>query len=1316
MPDTVQLLDPEGQPRDVPFAAAAGLLTSGWRSPTPADTLLQADQAAAEQDYGGASGAAKAAAYGLLRGGTLTLSDVGFRALGADARDLKGYQRQNPGVSIGAEILGGLAPALAAPGTLLARTPTGAVSGIGRSIVQSAEGAGSLARAGAAAAGAAIEGGIYGGGQYLSQVALEDKPLAAEGFLGAMGKGALWGAPIGGALSLAGDTLVRAKSLFPRSEVTKQAAQAVDREATDALSRSIRDGDEMLEIARQRIAQVDAQAGSAASAERASRAMFGAADPATAINQVGADVDKAKLTEVVDRYTQTKAHLEDWIRSEADPDLEAALLRVRSPDLQVGGPKLRVSEFGEVVPPTPARPDLGEFGLERTSVGKRVAKGTPGPHEPPRLPITEDLPPLPLGDPAPAPIRQDVTSVVRKRAVAGGGSPVEPPVPVAPPAPTAPARSAALDLSAPVDRLSLRQIDEYQSLLNDAFDNAAEGTPAYRALSDKWDAAVSRRLAIKDGKIAEPVDWVAGSAPAAGADDSLEALLAGTKQRLDAGEDFRSIGKPGPAAAAPMSEDAFTAYQASFSDAISDAERSAATAYSGGSHRGINRSLRTGEKLSELNAKRLEHLDSMIARSSSPNDVTVLRGENNKERFGSLAKLKPGDVYTDKGYLSTTAGSKIDDAFVGDVEMHIVVPKGSQAAPLPSLKAGERELLLPRNNRYRVESSEIGPDPGRKGHQRITIKVTSLGPEGAPPVAIGDDVLAMRPGAAAPAAPSDPDSLEALLLGTKQKLDAGESFKGIGAPARAAYAAEKAERTAEAAKHFRALARGEAAADPAATSGILAVDQAPARVTAKTIVDRAIRPAMAEVVTEDAIAKALRKHAGKNVDVGSDLRRAAKAIGDHEAALADLTEAVGPSAPQAAKDYAQAFRAAVAAQADASAVSAARAASDIGSKVRPAIDSNATTVEPNILAALRRAEAKDAKAAARAVDALAKESPVASAGVSTPKRRGALGVAADVGTALEVLQAMGVHVPDVGSIPVIGPVLSLYLKARAVLGILGRRGGSIGSTAESVMASKSSAVRDRINSATRSLLDVGAKVTRKAQPVAGTAGALAYKLFPGSGDTKSNDPATLYRARMDELVRAQAPGAVEAAIADRFRTSDPSLQDAVTVQARRAIQFLYEKAPKESLLQSMIPGDGKWHPSKARLSQWSRYVAAVNDPAGVLEDLSNGHVTMEGAEALRVVYPALYAEAQRTLLEHAPQMQRTLPYHRRVSISIMFRVPVDGTMTPRHMQFLQPAAEQQPQPGAQPMGAPPPPMAPAISAPLDIGQQTMTSLQRREGM
>lgn len=1525
MPETVQLIDPSGRAHDVPFGDAAGLLTEGWHQQTTADTSRLAGEAAREADYGGLAGGAKAVGYGLARGGTLGLSDIVARAAGVPKERLQGLKAQNEGLSIGSEIIGGLVPAFGAPGSLLAKTPAGVVSNIGKTIVEATEGASALSRAGTIAAGAAIEGGLYGGGQYLSQVAIEDKPLAAEGFLGAMGKGALWAAPVGGALSLGADVLTRAKSLFPKTEVTRQAARAVDQEATSALSTAVRDGDTMLELARQRIAQTEAQAGASQTAERASRAMFGAADPAAMQNQVAQSVDHAKLTEAADRYTQAKARLDDWVRAEADPDLERALLRIRQPELQVGAPRLRSPEFGEVVPAQSSLPDLGEFGLERTNVGKRSAIGTPGPHEPPRVPITTDLPPLPIADRTTAfdsrdlglafdprtrtyhdpeafarrsaAANEDLLAALggtQRRLDAGEGMAAIARRDVLREQPSglegllgAQRRSGIAtrtDIEAPsvTEQSALRDWQNGQYIyINDYarsgkldpgshFADAAEAEATLRAMDsaiaqsttdapetlyrgigsgsrqvergikgeikvgstiqdpgyESWSTSRTTGLDYtnKPGSTMLEVELPAGSIGRRIEDDGLgEAELlrprnskyevvsirtephqgrdvriatvrpvgepnagvmpngasaAETKPlrivEVDLGDDIEEVLEGLPTADSRFSRigiDEYSSMKKEFKPKLSVDEREAIREYGGNNAWGMNKRNRQG-LVSESDRKTFLDIDSAIDKGRLSRSVQVYRGLEGEDAVKTWNSLKPGDRFIDRAWGSTS--TDIGSARRGEITLAIDVPEGYPAAAIPPSMSFESEILLRRDTTYEVVSLNRLDDGHIIAHVRVVPTeaprpLRFLSGEDLKTAKAFEEAIEILPRASA--AVEDP--LLSALRATGSQLDSGAQLGKLSreSPAATEYATKKLAKRADDAAYFRErnakpsglegaldaqrIASTDVAADdffskltaPRTRDAYVAqnigramreegshaaglarlerewTEMSGTRAVAKEIVDRSVPIPPGLKVDDDAIQKALRKHNGKNVDVGADLGRAAKAIGDVEEALAGLVDVLGPDAPATAAAHAKAWKAATEAQVEAAGKSAAKSAVDMQTKIKPLLDADKTIVDSDVLKALRKAESADSAAANRAVEQLARKEgkartavapasdPALAAPAAPAQRRGAFGLAADVGTALEVLNAMGVHVPDVSGIPVIGPVLSMYLKARAVLGILGRKGGSIGRSTESVVASKSAAVRDRVNAATAKLLDLGAAGAKKAGPIAGPAGALGYRLFPGDGETKSKDPRVLYDARMDEIGRALQPGAIENAVADRIRTADPDLQDAIAAQTRKGIEFLASKAPRESVLASMIPGDGKWHPSKASIEKFSRYVAAVHDPAGVLEDLAHGHVSIESAEALRTVYPKLYAEAQRILLEHAAAFRATLPYSRRVSISLMYQVPVDGTMSAQHMQYLA-----TPAPGAQPAGpTTQAPQQPALAAPLELGQQTLTSLERRAG-
>lgn len=96
-------------------------------------------------------------------------------------------------------------------------------------------------------------------------------------------------------------------------------------------------------------------------------------------------------------------------------------------------------------------------------------------------------------------------------------------------------------------------------------------------------------------------------------------------------------------------------------------------------------------------------LDKAIAGTSLPHDLPVYRGI----KADLLAHLKPGDTFTDKGYMSTTTERSHADIF-GDQVMAFTLPKGAKALPVTSDIGGgtlegapENEVILPRGSQFR---------------------------------------------------------------------------------------------------------------------------------------------------------------------------------------------------------------------------------------------------------------------------------------------------------------------------------------------------------------------------------------------------------------------------------------------------------------------------------------------------------------------------------------------------------------------------------------------------------------------------------------
>lgn len=401
-------------------------------------------------------------------------------------------------------------------------------------------------------------------------------------------------------------------------------------------------------------------------------------------------------------------------------------------------------------------------------------------------------------------------------------------------------------------------------------------------------------------------------------------------------------------------------------------------------------------------------------------------------------------------------------------------------------------------------------------------------------------------------------------------------------------------------------------------------------------------------------------------DIGEDITDTADAVGRVEAAHADLADALGPSAPMRSQERAAEFRKA----------------------------ENANTKATTTAAAQATADAEKAAATI----GLHGELP------GPGGKMGVLEGALKVGDVVTALHMMGIPVPDPAKIPIIGPVLKAVLQARVVGKAFGRFGGKVAETAETVIASKSAATKQRVYTAVDAMLEGASKGVRAAAPVAGVpAAVLAHSLFDdGTAKPKiaKGDVAELFAARSDELNRAMQPGAVMEAVRMKVRASDPALVEAIAAAQERKLKYLYDQAPKPDMPPGMLAPKETWVPSGSELRAFSRVVAAADDPAGVLERVAKGGVVLgDEIDAVKAIYPALYEDARSRLVTQAIEKGSTVSAARRVQLSLLFDVPLDGTMRPDYVAFLQQDYKATPPP-AMPQAPMP---QPTIAADVTLG-------------
>ena len=103
----------------------------------------------------------------------------------------------------------------------------------------------------------------------------------------------------------------------------------------------------------------------------------------------------------------------------------------------------------------------------------------------------------------------------------------------------------------------------------------------------------------------------------------------------------------------------------------------------------------------------------------------------------------------------------------------------------------------------------------------------------------------------------------------------------------------------------------------------------------------------------------------------------------------------------------------------------------------------------------------------------------------------------------------------------------------------------------------------------------------------------------------------------------------------------------------------------------------------------------------MLERVAKGAVVMsDEMDAVRTIYPTLYNDARARLVTKAVENAAQVPLARRLQLSLLFDIPLDGTMQPDYANFLQ-MSYQPPAPAPQAQAPMP---SPTIAADVTIGQ------------
>lgn len=169
-------------------------------------------------------------------------------------------------------------------------------------------------------------------------------------------------------------------------------------------------------------------------------------------------------------------------------------------------------------------------------------------------------------------------------------------------------------------------------------------------------------------------------------------------------------------------------------------------------------------------------------------------------------------------------------------------------------------------------------------------------------------------------------------------------------------------------------------------------------------------------------------------------------------------------------------------------------------------------------------------------------------------------------------------------------------------------------------------------------------------------------------DLDSDEPLTL-----EEMLVNPTEATVERMMYRHGKMNEvlPNVSGQLGAQAFNAIEFLKMKMPKDPNTKFQVfPAQAVFTIPPSERAKFERYVEVVNDPTVALKKMTDGTLTAEHVEALQVVYPKMYAEAQRTVMEMLGE-KKSLTFKQKVQLGLFMQAPTMPAYDPTIFASIQ---------------------------------------------
>ena len=189
----------------------------------------------------------------------------------------------------------------------------------------------------------------------------------------------------------------------------------------------------------------------------------------------------------------------------------------------------------------------------------------------------------------------------------------------------------------------------------------------------------------------------------------------------------------------------------------------------------------------------------------------------------------------------------------------------------------------------------------------------------------------------------------------------------------------------------------------------------------------------------------------------------------------------------------------------------------------------------------------------------------------------------------------------------------------------------------------------------------------------GKAAASLSTVAPASAAVGITDMVESRKTAEDILQLAANPqhmGEKLGAISGQLEFAAPTVASRLQQMNANAVQFLAQKAPANPN-QDLYGQQKDWKPSDADMGVWNRYLTAAQDPMVLLHHFSAGTLAPETVETVKTLYPNLYAKSVGAITQYLAEKQPTIPYSRRLQLSVLLQAPVEPALKQSNLFALQ---------------------------------------------